>query len=167
MKCDACLHGDHANCGMQTWCDCEDERDGVQEAGSDWSEWDAYEEDGPLDLEDQLENAVERGGMTSKRHCFHHELLRAREDDSDALTDVWFCPEPGCGFEIDKRSIETTEPKYRQQCDMAFGWIEVCKQLTYHNKEWVQQTGTGVDCALQEIRRLQALEKTLRNRPHD
>jgi hypothetical protein len=27
---------------------------------SDWNEWDVYEEDGPLDLEDQLENALRR-----------------------------------------------------------------------------------------------------------
>lgn len=23
MKCDACERGDHINCGMQTWCECE------------------------------------------------------------------------------------------------------------------------------------------------
>ena len=29
----------------------------------DWDEWDHYEEDGPLDLEDQLENALERADV--------------------------------------------------------------------------------------------------------
>lgn len=23
MKCEACERGDHVNCGMQTWCECE------------------------------------------------------------------------------------------------------------------------------------------------
>jgi hypothetical protein len=23
MKCEACERGDHDNCGMQTWCDCD------------------------------------------------------------------------------------------------------------------------------------------------
>ncbi len=27
-KCEACERGDHANCGLQTWCDCENETDG-------------------------------------------------------------------------------------------------------------------------------------------
>jgi hypothetical protein len=29
-----------------------------------WDEWDDYEEDGPLDLEDQLENALKRSYQT-------------------------------------------------------------------------------------------------------
>lgn len=28
MMCEACIRGDHANCGMQTWCTCTDTRDG-------------------------------------------------------------------------------------------------------------------------------------------
>lgn len=36
--CEACERGDHANCGMQSWCDCEDERDGDHESIPDWSE---------------------------------------------------------------------------------------------------------------------------------
>jgi hypothetical protein len=31
--CEACQRGDHANCGMQTWCDCEDTRDGDHTMG--------------------------------------------------------------------------------------------------------------------------------------
>lgn len=23
MMCEACTRGDHANCGMQTWCECD------------------------------------------------------------------------------------------------------------------------------------------------
>lgn len=60
MMCEACTRGDHANCGMQTWCDCEDERDGDHEAIPDLNEWDLCEEDGPMDLEDQLEAALDR-----------------------------------------------------------------------------------------------------------
>ena len=26
--CEACSRGDHANCGMQSWCHCQDESDG-------------------------------------------------------------------------------------------------------------------------------------------
>jgi len=26
MICEACERGDHANCGMQTWCECDCER---------------------------------------------------------------------------------------------------------------------------------------------
>lgn len=36
MMCEACKRGDHANCGMQTWCDCEDTRDGDHDAPADW-----------------------------------------------------------------------------------------------------------------------------------
>jgi hypothetical protein len=28
MMCEACSRGDHANCGMQTWCSCDNEMDG-------------------------------------------------------------------------------------------------------------------------------------------
>lgn len=28
MMCEACSRGDHANCGMQTWCACDNEMDG-------------------------------------------------------------------------------------------------------------------------------------------
>lgn len=66
MKCEACTRGDHANCGMQSWCDCADERDGDHEAPPDMTEWDEYEEDGPLDLEDQLEHALDRSFPTFK-----------------------------------------------------------------------------------------------------
>lgn len=31
--------------------------------GNTGDEWDQYEEDGPLDLEDQLENALDRAGL--------------------------------------------------------------------------------------------------------
>jgi hypothetical protein len=64
--CEACTRGDHASCGMQTWCDCTDERDGDPEAVADWNEWDEYEEDGPLDLEDQLDHALERDSQQGK-----------------------------------------------------------------------------------------------------
>lgn len=30
--CEACERGDHANCGMQSWCSCTDERDGNPDA---------------------------------------------------------------------------------------------------------------------------------------
>ena len=30
--CDACRDGDHANCGLQSWCKCQDERDGDPDA---------------------------------------------------------------------------------------------------------------------------------------
>jgi hypothetical protein len=63
MKCEACERGDHANCGMQSWCDCTDERDGDVYAEPDpvaLDEWDVNEEDGPQDLEDQLEAALDR-----------------------------------------------------------------------------------------------------------
>jgi hypothetical protein len=60
MMCEACLAGDHANCGMQTWCRCEDLRDGNHESLPDMTEWDEYEEDGPMDLEDSLDNALDR-----------------------------------------------------------------------------------------------------------
>lgn len=36
----------------------------------------------------------------SKR-CIHHELRRARDEATDALLDTWYCPEPGCDFEIE------------------------------------------------------------------
>lgn len=32
MMCDACVRGDHANCGMQSWCLCDNELDGNHEA---------------------------------------------------------------------------------------------------------------------------------------
>lgn len=38
MMCEACTRGDHANCGMQSWCDCEDERDGDPDAAPDFLE---------------------------------------------------------------------------------------------------------------------------------
>jgi hypothetical protein len=28
MMCEACERGDHANCGMQSWCNCDDDTDG-------------------------------------------------------------------------------------------------------------------------------------------
>lgn len=28
MMCEACTRGDHANCGMQSWCECENDGDG-------------------------------------------------------------------------------------------------------------------------------------------
>lgn len=36
MKCEACRRGDHGNCGMQVWCDCDDERDGDYYAYPDY-----------------------------------------------------------------------------------------------------------------------------------
>jgi hypothetical protein len=33
--CEACERGDHANCGMQSWCSCTDLRDGDQDAIAD------------------------------------------------------------------------------------------------------------------------------------
>ncbi len=36
MKCEACERGDHGNCAMQSWCKCDDERDGDQDAIPDW-----------------------------------------------------------------------------------------------------------------------------------
>ena len=35
----------------------------------EWGEWDDYEEDGPLDLEDQLDNALERGSISADGEC--------------------------------------------------------------------------------------------------
>lgn len=49
MMCEACTRGDHANCGMQTWCDCENERDGDHDAAPDFyadEEEDAVDDDG-------------------------------------------------------------------------------------------------------------------------
>jgi len=60
MMCEACTRGDHAQCGMQSWCHCQDERDGDPEAIPEMTEWDLYEEDGPMDLEDSLEAALDR-----------------------------------------------------------------------------------------------------------
>ena len=31
QMCEACTRGDHANCGMQHWCQCPDESDGQQD----------------------------------------------------------------------------------------------------------------------------------------
>jgi len=36
MMCEACSRGDHANCGLQTWCECEDTRDGDPHAEADY-----------------------------------------------------------------------------------------------------------------------------------
>jgi hypothetical protein len=38
MMCEACRRGDHGNCGMQTWCDCDDDRDGDPYAQADYDE---------------------------------------------------------------------------------------------------------------------------------
>jgi len=43
-------------------CRCRFGELGVAET-QDWGPWDDYEEDGPLDLEDQLDNAMERCGL--------------------------------------------------------------------------------------------------------
>ena len=37
--CEACTRGDHANCGMQNWCTCADERDGDPDAAPEYL-WD-------------------------------------------------------------------------------------------------------------------------------
>lgn len=34
------------------------------------------------------------------KKCQHLELRRARDEDSDGLIDVWYCPERGCTFEL-------------------------------------------------------------------
>lgn len=39
--------------------------------------------------------------MNNRSKCFHSELRRARDESTDAYMDVWYCPEPGCGFEIE------------------------------------------------------------------
>lgn len=39
--CQACEEGRHSQCGMQTWCECEDGRDGDPNAddSDDWDGW--------------------------------------------------------------------------------------------------------------------------------
>lgn len=39
--CEACARGDHANCGRQSWCDCDCE--GAIDPGDDCIEFDPYE----------------------------------------------------------------------------------------------------------------------------
>jgi hypothetical protein len=41
------------------------------------------------------------------KKCQHLELSRARADDTDALMDVWYCPEPNCDFEISSKPAST------------------------------------------------------------
>lgn len=48
---DLCVCHHHGETDCVGCHDCE---------GDEWDEWDDYEEDGPLDLEDQLENALNR-----------------------------------------------------------------------------------------------------------
>jgi hypothetical protein len=38
MICEACMRGDHGNCGLQHWCECDDPRDGDEMAIPDWNE---------------------------------------------------------------------------------------------------------------------------------
>ena len=39
--CEACQRGDHQNCGMQSWCACEDDLDGQH--GEYYPEFDPYD----------------------------------------------------------------------------------------------------------------------------
>jgi hypothetical protein len=45
MMCEACERGDHANCGMQTWCECDGDPDAALDPRFDEEYWD----DEPLD----------------------------------------------------------------------------------------------------------------------
>ena len=42
MKCSACERGDHENCGLQSWCDCDDEGNGDPDAAM-FPEFDPYD----------------------------------------------------------------------------------------------------------------------------
>jgi hypothetical protein len=46
MMCEACLRGDHPNCGMQSWCRCEHPLDGDHDY---YPERDPYESSGDCD----------------------------------------------------------------------------------------------------------------------
>lgn len=37
--------------------------------------------------------------MVAKK-CQHLELRRAKENETNTMADVWYCPEPGCTFEL-------------------------------------------------------------------
>jgi hypothetical protein len=43
--CEACTRGDHGNCGLQSWCECNDPRDGCDDAEPDWTIEDEEEEE--------------------------------------------------------------------------------------------------------------------------
>ena len=59
---------------------------------------------------------------------------------------------------LDGAAHETnsSNAKFREQ--QAESWLSVSRQLTVHNKDWVLGSGTGEELALEEIRRLQALD---------
>lgn len=61
--------------------------------------------------------------ISSKRRCKHHQLQRMY-DDNDVLLEIWYCPEPGCDFEI-RKAVETKSPQaptYERLHALVFQW---------------------------------------------
>ena len=65
----------------------------------------------------------------------------------------------------DIRHIDAHELNRLRECEKA--WHTVFEALAHGNPLTLQQHGTGIECAVREIKRLQALQRPLNTNPDE